>query len=108
MDYNDEHEAYAASRCEEYVYIPTTGSTSNDRNSALLDSFSDTSNADVKLPFVVLGEQGSGKSAMLANWLSKKKMSKSKDEFLFQHFAGELMMIMSFFLSLLFLFLFFV
>ena len=81
--FDEEHSAYAASRSSEFVYCASDASQNN-----VLDQHSDTSDADTKLPLVVLGERGSGKSAMLASWLNKRQQAKSKDEFLFSHFAG--------------------
>src|SRR5439155_13274439 len=51
-----EHEAFAASRCEVYV--------AREADLARLDAHADGDG----LPLVVLGEPGSGKSALLANW----------------------------------------
>ena len=36
---------------------------------------------------MVTGEEGSGKSALLANWASKRMEHKHKDEFLFEHYV---------------------
>lgn len=33
------------------------------------------------------GDIGTGKSALLANWVSKRRLTKHRDEFLFQHFV---------------------
>jgi hypothetical protein len=41
-----------------------------------------------KLPLVVLGEPGSGKSALLANWVKRRQENpQNKHEFLFQYFV---------------------
>jgi len=53
-----------------------------------LDQHSDTLEGDVKPPLVLLGNEGSGKSALLANWASKRREHRHRDEFLFQHFVG--------------------
>ncbi|XP_033745872.1 LOW QUALITY PROTEIN: uncharacterized protein LOC117331312 [Pecten maximus] len=39
-------------------------------------------------PFVLLGESGSGKSALVANWV-KRVREKEKDSFVFVHFIGS-------------------
>ena len=66
--FDEEHAAFAASRSSEFVYVP-----SDPRHTAILDQHSDTSDADTKLPLVVLGERGSGKSALLASWLNRRQ-----------------------------------
>ena len=82
IDFADEHSAYASSRSDEYVYVESSNFET------ILETHADTSDADVKLPLVVLGEKSCGKSAMLSNWLNKRQQRKAKDEFLFMHFAG--------------------
>jgi len=42
----------------------------------------------VKPPLVIVGSEGSGKSALLANWVAKRREHKHRDEFLFNHFVG--------------------
>ncbi len=79
----DEHEAFAASRVSQYVYVPT-----KDLYFQTLDQHADTLEGDVKPPLVLVGEEGSGKSALLANWVAKRREHKHRDEFLFQHFVG--------------------
>ena len=79
----DEHEAFAASRVSKYVFCPTKDTFFN-----TLDQHADTSDKDVKLPLVIVGNDGSGKSALLANWVSKRREHLHRDEFLFQHFVG--------------------
>eukprot|EP01038_Epipyxis_sp_PR26KG_P006859 gene6859-9393_t len=79
----DEHEAFAASRVTQFVYVPTKESTFT-----ILDQHADTLEGDVKPPLVLLGNEGSGKSALLANWVSKRREHLHRDEFLFQHFVG--------------------
>mmetsp|Transcript_16202 Transcript_16202/g.33242 ORF Transcript_16202/g.33242 Transcript_16202/m.33242 type:complete len:1251 (+) Transcript_16202:31-3783(+) len=86
--YDEEHKAFADSRSSEFVYVPNKKPTDEDSSSLALDQHADTSDADVKLPLVVLGERGSGKSARLASWYTRRMQTKSKDEFLFAHFAG--------------------
>jgi len=82
-DYKDEHEAFAASRSTDYVY-----EVGNDRAFNLLDWHAETVETDAKLPFVITGSPGSGKSALLANWVKRRRQSKHREEFLFQHFVG--------------------
>ena len=79
----DEHEAFAASRVTQYVYVPT-----RDTFFTALDAHADTLDGDVKLPLVLVGNDGSGKSALLANWVTKRKEHRHRDEFLFQHYVG--------------------
>jgi hypothetical protein len=83
QSFGDEHEAFAASRVSQYVYVPT-----RDHLFQTLDLHADTLEGDVKLPLVLLGYEGSGKSALLANWLAKRREHRHRDEFLFQHFVG--------------------
>jgi nephrocystin-3 len=72
---NAEHEAFAASR--ERVYVGR--SEYFDRLEAHVES--------EEPPLVVLGESGSGKSALLANWAARR-MAAHPDERLFIHFVG--------------------
>lgn len=83
QSFSDEHEAFAASRSSQFVYIPT-----RDYFFSTLDQHADTMEGDIKPPLVVLGGEGSGKSAFLANWVAKRRIVKHRDEFLFQHFVG--------------------
>jgi len=80
---SNEHEAFAASRVSQYVYVPTKAETF-----ATLDQHSDTLEGNAKKPLVIVGNDGSGKSALLANWVAKRREHKHRDEFLFQHFVG--------------------
>jgi chromosomal replication initiation ATPase DnaA len=79
----DEHEAFAASRVSQYVFVPT-----KDVYFQTLDQHADTLEGDTKAPLVLVGEEGSGKSALLANWVAKRREHKHRDEFLFQHYVG--------------------
>jgi len=79
----DEHEAFAASRVSQYVFCPTKDTFFN-----TLDQHADTSDKDIKPPLVIVGNDGSGKSALLANWVSKRREHLHREEFLFQHFVG--------------------
>jgi len=83
ISYECEHEAFAASRVTDYVYVPT-----RETLFSTLDQHADTLEGDVKPPLVLIGNEGSGKSALLANWVSKRMDHKHRDEFLFQHFVG--------------------
>ncbi|KAJ1424703.1 hypothetical protein B484DRAFT_96242, partial [Ochromonadaceae sp. CCMP2298] len=83
MSFSDEHEAFAASRVSQYVFVPT-----KEEIFTLVDQHADTLDGDVKLPLVLVGNEGSGKSALLANWVAKRREHKHRDEFLFQHFVG--------------------
>eukprot|EP00630_Chrysocystis_fragilis_P003877 CAMPEP_0197391526 /NCGR_PEP_ID=MMETSP1165-20131217/3155_1 /TAXON_ID=284809 /ORGANISM="Chrysocystis fragilis, Strain CCMP3189" /LENGTH=1276 /DNA_ID=CAMNT_0042917115 /DNA_START=42 /DNA_END=3872 /DNA_ORIENTATION=- len=83
IDFEDEHEAFAASRSTDYIYEP-----GSDSSFAALDSHAETIEMDAKLPFVITGSPGCGKSALLANWVNRRRQLKHRDEFLFQHFVG--------------------
>lgn len=83
ISYDCEHEAFAASRVTDYVYVPT-----RETLFSTLDQHADTLEGDIKPPLVLIGNEGSGKSALLANWVSKRLDHKHRDEFLFQHFVG--------------------
>jgi len=99
---------YSCSRVDQFVYVPT-----NESFFSVLDQHADTLECDVKPPLVLVGNEGtsclsitniedliqtcsclqsyitgSGKSALLANWASKRLEHKHRDEFLFQHFVG--------------------
>jgi L-fucose isomerase-like protein len=71
------------SRVTQYVFVPTKDIYFN-----TLDQHADTLEGDVKPPLVLVGNEGSGKSALLANWVSRRREHKHRDEFLFQHFVG--------------------
>ena len=71
------------SRVLQYVFVPTKEDTFT-----LLDQHADTLEGDVKPPLVIVGSEGSGKSALLANWVAKRREHKHRDEFLFNHFVG--------------------
>eukprot|EP01032_Pedospumella_encystans_P011606 gene11606-13487_t len=83
QSFADEHEAFAASRVSQYVFVPT-----KEEVFTVLDQHADTLDGDVKPPLVLVGNEGSGKSALLANWVAKRREHKHRDEFLFQHFVG--------------------
>lgn len=71
------------SRVSQYVFVPT-----KEAYFSILDQYADTVEGDVKKPLVLVGNEGSGKSALLANWVAKRREHKHRDEFLFQHFVG--------------------
>ena len=81
--YDAEHTSFCESRSSSYVYVP-----SSPHHYSLLDAHADTSDIDVKLPLVVLGDRGGGKSALLSSWGGERERRKGKDEFLFMHYAG--------------------
>ena len=81
--HSDEHDAFAASRSRDFVYVPGDAS-----GFAQLDGHAEAVGNDAKLPLAVLGSPGSGKSALLANWVAERRARRHRDEFLFQHFVG--------------------
>ncbi|CAM9907205.1 unnamed protein product, partial [Choristocarpus tenellus] len=83
LSYTDEHEAFAASRSSEYVYVPIDEKYFNN-----LDKHAETIEMDAKLPLVLVGEPGIGKNALLSNWVKRRALTKHRDEFLFQYFTG--------------------
>jgi hypothetical protein len=80
--FHDEHEAFASTRSSQFVYVP-----SNEVLFEALDTHADTVEHDVRLPMVVAGDEGSGKSALLANWVLSRRETKHKNEFLFHYYA---------------------
>jgi len=70
--YDDEHQAFANSRSSDFVFIANKQPEEEDSGLLTLEQHADTSDADVKLPLVVLGERGSGKSARLASWYTRR------------------------------------
>jgi len=79
INYSDEHEAYAASRGKEYVYV-----SNNINNEQALDDYID---GVENTPLVVIGKRESGKSSLLSNWL-RKRSEGSPNDFYFAHFCG--------------------
>ena len=69
------HEAFARERTRIYI-----------KNQVLLESL-DKHAESADQPLVILGESGSGKSALLANWVSQYR-EKHPDEIVFTHFIG--------------------
>ena len=83
----EEHEAYAISRTPTggYVYVP-----SDPRHDEAMDFYVD---GDDSSPFVVIGERRCGKTALLSNWLERRRarppVGGPRDaEFVFAHFVG--------------------
>lgn len=70
-----DHEAFTESRCRTYIGRP-------DYYEAL-DKYCDGNGR----PLLLLGESGSGKSALIANWVKQWKEKHPKD-FIFQHYIG--------------------
>ena len=55
---------------------------------AALDQQAETSDLEVRPPLVIAGPEGSGKSALLSNWVLHRKHHLQKQDFLFYHFVG--------------------
>ncbi|MGB3074658.1 MAG: tetratricopeptide repeat protein, partial [Chitinophagales bacterium] len=70
-----DHEAFAEIRCRTYIGRPDYYES--------LDSHA----AGDGVPLVLLGDSGSGKSALLANWIKHWK-EKHPNDFIFQHYIG--------------------
>jgi len=70
-----DHEAFAETRRRDYI--------ARQEHFATLDAVA----ADDDAPLVVLGEPGSGKSALLANWVDRWRSAHPHD-FIFQHYCG--------------------
>ena len=70
------------SRSISYVYAPNNGTYFQ-----TLEQHCETSEFESKLPLVVLGDPGSGKSALLANWAKQRREIHHKNEYLFQYFV---------------------
>ena len=83
------HKVFASVRVpgEDFVYTPSTELYRE------LDAYCDhrTFN-EIKQPFLVKGESGTGKSALLSNWLRRRKRvgprARATDEFVFWHAVG--------------------
>lgn len=83
------HKVFASVRVpgEDFVYTPSTELFRE------LDAYCDhrTIN-EIKQPFLVKGESGTGKSALLSNWLRRRKRvgprARATDEFVFWHAVG--------------------
>ena len=71
-----EHDAFARNRAQVHI--------GRDDDFKRLDTFADATDAQ---PLVVLGESGTGKSALLANWALKRRET-HPDEIVLTHFVG--------------------
>jgi len=80
--FEDEHDAFAAARSSQFVYVSSTPSAWS-----MLDAHADTSDGDSRSPLCLLGPHGSGKSALLANWTAHRARQNRRDEFLFTHYV---------------------
>lgn len=72
------------SRSKQFVYVPTS-----EILFTALDQHADSLEGDSKPPLVITGAEGTGKSALLANWVSRRADHAHKEEFLFEFFAGS-------------------
>jgi hypothetical protein len=83
---NHVHAVFAAQRVagEDFVFRPMLDSY------AALDDYCDDANFhDVRPPLLITGPAGTGKTALLANWLRKREQNSTvTDEFLFWHAVG--------------------
>jgi nephrocystin-3 len=83
------HKVFAQERVpgEDFVYIPST-----EMFNVLEDYCDDQQIHEARQPLLILGESGSGKSALLANWLQRRQRnmtrSRSADDFVFWHAVG--------------------
>lgn len=83
------HKVFASVRVpgEDFVYSPSA-----DLYGALDSYCDDRSIGETNSPFLILGQSGTGKSALLSNWLQRRKRqamrSRSTDEFIFWHAVG--------------------
>jgi len=83
------HKVFASVRVpgEDFVYTPSSDLYRE------LDAYCDHRTiSEVKAPFLVKGESGSGKSALLANWLRRRQRmgsrARAENEFVFWHAVG--------------------
>src|ERR1041385_298314 len=72
-----QHEQFAASRCR--IYFDTAGR---------IDELAELVARSPRTPIVVTGEPGSGKSALVSNWLNRVR-KEGHDPFSFAHFLGR-------------------
>lgn len=84
------HDIFASARVpgEDFVY-----SSSTDLFSIIDEYCNDGEENGPKPPLLLLGEEGTGKSALLSNWLQRKhrngtRIRQSLDEFIFWHAVG--------------------
>ena len=83
------HNLFASERVpgDHYVYYQST-----ELFNALEDFCDDQTMNEPRQPLLVTGEQGMGKSALLANWLQRRQRAGTKarnDEFVFWHAVGS-------------------
>ncbi|KAK3101549.1 hypothetical protein FSP39_004391 [Pinctada imbricata] len=71
------HEAFAEVRCQVYI-----------GREEYFTTITENMEKKLKQPFVLLGESGCGKSALVANWV-KRVGEKYPDAFMFVHFIGS-------------------
>jgi nephrocystin-3 len=72
----EEHEQYAETRRRVYI--------GRDEYFRKLDHYAD----DPNLPLVISGESGSGKSALVANWIDRYR-NRNPETFIIQHYLGS-------------------
>ncbi|RYH32332.1 ATP-binding protein [archaeon] len=84
------HKVFASIRVagEEFVYC-----SSSELYSRLDDYCDDSAMSDMRPPVLIKGESGTGKTALLANWLQRReqlgiRMRSNADEFIFWHAVG--------------------
>lgn len=84
------HKVFASIRVagEEFVYC-----SSSELYSRLDDYCDDSAMGDMRPPVLIKGESGTGKTALLANWLQRReqlgiRMRNNADEFIFWHAVG--------------------
>lgn len=83
---NHVHGVFSSVRAsgEDFVYCP-----SSELFNKLDDYCDELSLSEVRPPLLIKGKEGTGKSALLANWLQRREHNRSLgDEFLFWHAVG--------------------
>ena len=83
------HNVFASQRVpgEDFVYVPSAELFN------VLEDFCDDQNInEPRPPLLILGNSGSGKSAILANWLHRRQRNatraRNSDDFVFWHVVG--------------------
>lgn len=77
------HLAFAKSRREEFVYVPTK------HYHQLLNDHCQWDREAQSALFVVIGQPGEGKSALLANWAEeRRRLIKGEQELIYEHYCG--------------------
>ncbi|XP_052059702.1 uncharacterized protein LOC127700331 [Mytilus californianus] len=71
------HAAFASQRCRVYI-----------GNQNYFTEINNHRSQNISQPFIILGESGCGKSALVANW-AKQVEDSEKDTFIFLHFIGS-------------------